>query len=224
MRISELAATTGVPVPTVKFYLREGLLPAGETTAVNQADYGPEHVRRLRLIRALTEIGGVRLRDVGRVLAAIDDAALPLHETFGVAQRALRPDVAEEPGSDAEFDRALGDVDAALALVDWQVTGDAPARRSLARTLVSLRRLGWQVSVDDVVRYANAIDPIAADEVEAVDGGRPRTESVERMVVGTVLLESVLADLRLLAHEHHSGRRARRKGLTARRGRPTAGS
>ena len=24
MRISELAATTGVPVPTVKFYLREG--------------------------------------------------------------------------------------------------------------------------------------------------------------------------------------------------------
>ena len=159
----------------------------------------------------------------GRVLSAIDDAALPLHEMFGVAQRALRPDVAEEPGSDAELDRALGDVDAVLARVDWQVTGDAPARRSLARTLVSLRRLGWQVSVDDVVRYANAIDPIAADEVEAVDGDRPRTESVERMVVGTVLLESVLADLRLLAHEHHSGRRARRKGLTARRGaRPRA--
>ena len=37
MRIAELSQTTGVPVPTIKYYLREGLLPAGELTSPNQA-------------------------------------------------------------------------------------------------------------------------------------------------------------------------------------------
>ncbi|UUZ44890.1 MerR family DNA-binding transcriptional regulator [Janibacter limosus] len=30
MKISELAAATDVPVATLKYYLREGLLPAGQ--------------------------------------------------------------------------------------------------------------------------------------------------------------------------------------------------
>ena len=37
MRISELARRSGLPVATVKYYLREGLLPAGEPTAATQA-------------------------------------------------------------------------------------------------------------------------------------------------------------------------------------------
>ena len=37
MRISELSTASGVPVPTLKFYLREGLLPPGDAIAVNQA-------------------------------------------------------------------------------------------------------------------------------------------------------------------------------------------
>ena len=39
MRISELSARTGVPVATIKYYLREGLLPEGERTAPTQATY-----------------------------------------------------------------------------------------------------------------------------------------------------------------------------------------
>ena len=35
MRIAELSQTTGVPVPTIKYYLREGLLPSGELTSPN---------------------------------------------------------------------------------------------------------------------------------------------------------------------------------------------
>ncbi|WP_346281659.1 MerR family DNA-binding transcriptional regulator, partial [Pseudonocardia sp.] len=33
MRMAELSARTGVPIPTIKFYLREGLLPPGERTS-----------------------------------------------------------------------------------------------------------------------------------------------------------------------------------------------
>ena len=53
MRIAELSRDSGVPVPTIKYYVREGLLPPGELTSPNQAQYDASHLRRLRLIRAL---------------------------------------------------------------------------------------------------------------------------------------------------------------------------
>ena len=37
----------------MKFYLREGLLPAGTATSATQATYDAGHLRRLRLVRAL---------------------------------------------------------------------------------------------------------------------------------------------------------------------------
>ena len=54
MCMSELAAASGLPVATVKFYLREGLLPPGEATGATRARYDETHVKRLRLIRALS--------------------------------------------------------------------------------------------------------------------------------------------------------------------------
>ena len=38
MKISELSSRTGVSIPSLKFYLREGLLPQGQLSAPNQAD------------------------------------------------------------------------------------------------------------------------------------------------------------------------------------------
>ena len=39
MRIAELSQKTGVPVPTIKYYLREGLLPEPVKTSRNMAYY-----------------------------------------------------------------------------------------------------------------------------------------------------------------------------------------
>ncbi len=64
MRMAALSEASGVPVPTIKFYLREGLLPPGHRTSPNQSQYDDEHVRRLALIRSLTEIGGYSLATV----------------------------------------------------------------------------------------------------------------------------------------------------------------
>ncbi|HEY3480021.1 MAG TPA: MerR family transcriptional regulator, partial [Streptomyces sp.] len=96
--MAELSAESGVPVATVKYYLREGLLPAGERTSPNQARYSPAHVQRLRLIKALTEVGGLPLASVGAVLSAIDGGDTP-HETMGVVQEELAgtpPKVSDE--------------------------------------------------------------------------------------------------------------------------------
>ena len=48
LRMGELAEASGVPVPTIKHYLREGLLPEPVKTSRNMAYYPPEFVERLK--------------------------------------------------------------------------------------------------------------------------------------------------------------------------------
>ncbi|MFC9487519.1 MerR family transcriptional regulator, partial [Streptomyces hydrogenans] len=83
MRIGELSRRTGVSVPTIKFYVREGLLPAGRLTSPNQAAYDETHVRRLRLIRALMDVGGLSVAAVREVITAVDDPERPVHALLG---------------------------------------------------------------------------------------------------------------------------------------------
>jgi len=51
MKIGELAKAAGTTVETVRYYEKEGLLPAPERSVNNYRSYGPAHVERLRLIR-----------------------------------------------------------------------------------------------------------------------------------------------------------------------------
>ncbi len=51
-RIDELAQQSGVPVDTIRYYQREGLLAAGEREGRTML-YGPPHLERLERIRAL---------------------------------------------------------------------------------------------------------------------------------------------------------------------------
>jgi len=51
MKIGDLAQATLCPVETVRYYEREGLLPAPARSSGNYRIYGPHHVERLRFIR-----------------------------------------------------------------------------------------------------------------------------------------------------------------------------
>lgn len=215
MRISELSRVTGVPVPTVKYYLREGLLLPGTSTAPNQADYGEDHARRLHLIRVLREVGDLGIAQVRGVLEAIDREDLPLHHVMGVAHHALGPPPDPEPVSE-EVARAREDVDRFLANLHWRVSLEAPARRTLADALVALRKLGRTAGPEIFKPYAAAADRIAARELSGAPAGASVAENVEWLVVGTVVFEAALAALRRLAQEHHSalrfaGRAGRRR-------------
>mgnify|MGYP006166768185 CR=1 FL=1 len=48
MRISELSRHSGISISSIKFYIREGVLPAGERSQRNQAQYSEDHLRRPR--------------------------------------------------------------------------------------------------------------------------------------------------------------------------------
>ncbi len=51
MKIGELAQVAQTTVETVRYYEKEGLLPATARTAGNFRVYGPAHLERLRFIR-----------------------------------------------------------------------------------------------------------------------------------------------------------------------------
>jgi DNA-binding transcriptional MerR regulator len=205
MRISELSRASGVSIPTIKFYLRENLLPQGTPTARTQADYSEGHLRRLRLIQTLTGIGGLRLRDVRGVLQAIDDQELGTHELLGTVHHTLGPHPNGKPAPDEV--QAMTEVDRFLAELGWRVSQEAPARRTLARALTTLRRMGRDADAGVFEPYARVADELADREVATVSPTGSRAEAVEGAVVGTVVFEAALVALRRLAQEHHSALR-----------------
>ncbi len=208
MRIAELSDRTGVPIPTLKFYLREGLLPSGAATAVNQAEYSENHVRRVRLIRSLVEIARLSLGDVRSVLDAVDDEHVSMHNAFATAQDAM------VPRRERDGDRhavALAEVETFVRRHRLRVRPDAAVRDMFADALSLLGEFGIG---DDQQRLDSrmfddafsAIREQAAFEVANVpDSGR--AEQVEYTVVGTIASEIATAAMRRMALEHESAKR-----------------
>lgn len=203
MRISELSARSGVAIPTIKYYLREGLLHQGEQTAATRAEYDDTHLRRLRLIRALLEVGKLPVAAIKQIIAAVDDESLSMHEMLGTAHYALGPTVEPEPGEDWRAARAQ--VDRLIDDLGWTVHSEAPTRDELAQTLVRMRQLGVPI---DLGPYAEAARKLVAEvEMDIVPFNGPRDAAVESMVLGSVLYGKAFDALRRMAQESESARR-----------------
>lgn len=199
MRISELARQSGVPVATIKFYLREGLLPEGERTAPTQAQYDDQHVARLRLVRALLGPGGLSVAAARKVLAAIDDPPKSVHDLLGIACAAVSPPI--EPGVDHARVHEL------MRRWGWRVDEqDCDAHAPLEMALAALDAADFSLPADALDRYADRMQSIAEAEIAGVPASPP-TAAVRYVVLGTVLVEPLLLALRRMAQQELSGRR-----------------
>lgn len=206
MRISQLSAASGVPIPTIKYYLREGLLPPGEQTSATRAEYGARHVRRLRLVRALLEVGRLPIVSIRKVIAAVDDENLGMHEVLGTAHYALAPAV-EAHDDDEEWRRARAEADRLITDLGWRIDPGAPTRDELAQAILTLDRLGMPATGEALRPYAAAaLDLVVEHEIGAIPLDGPREAAVEALVVGTVVHGRVLDVLRRLAQESVSAR------------------
>jgi len=165
--MSELSRRSGVPIPTIKYYQREGLMLPGIATAATRAEYGEPHLRRLRLIRALLEVGGLPVASIRRIIAALDDETVSLHVLFGTVQYALPPHVSPPPGN-ADWQAAKREVDALITELGWQVEQDSPARGLLAGALVALGRLDQAPAGPSLSVYAEAVRRLAGLEIDSV--------------------------------------------------------
>jgi DNA-binding transcriptional MerR regulator len=207
MRIAELSRDSGVPMPTIKYYVREGLLKPGELTSRNQAQYDDSHLRRLRLIRALTEVGGLSIAAVRDLLAAAGAQATSLHDALGKVQYATTPSQRYE-ATEASREVAGRQADEFIRRHGWRVGADSPARRLLASVLAALHDLGQDDLVALADAYAAPAEQIAAADLAAIVGRQGRDSQLEGVVIGTVLGDALLAALRRLAEENASVRAA----------------
>lgn len=193
MRISELSERTGVPIATVKYYIREGMLPRGTASGATRADYGDEHVARLRLITALTRLAGLPLARVREVLTSIDTPTDDPVAAIGRAIGALPPYVED----DGDHSRAQAAIEALGLTFDPRFTAVA----QLESAIRALEAAGLPSDPETLRRYGDAMMQVAAGEVAPVER-MDRRDAVEYAVLGTALYEPVMLALRRLAHQH----------------------
>lgn len=220
-RVGELARRSGVAIGTIKFYLREGLLPHGEPTAKTQALYTTDHLRRLRIIRVLSDIGGLTLAQIRAVIDVIDDDALEPGDLSQMVSYALAASggVPARRGKTEERDRLAARADARAATdafidaIGLVVDEHSPARDQLGDAYAALVALGLDVHPIVFTEHARLAYELAQFEIGTLGAGfddadtASERQAVDEVVVGTVVFGAAFAALRALAHEHEARRR-----------------
>lgn len=205
MRLAELSESSGVAVATLKYYLREGLLHPGQAVSRTQADYDETHVERVRLVRALSEVGGLSLATIGRVLQVITSPGQDWITVLETAQRALVSGRAADPDSS---DGSVPDqprsprASAWLVARGWQVNPTDPLIDDLERAWAACESVGLGLDEERMNSYADHVEGIGEIDVSTVPADPEG--AVRQVVLGTVLVDPVLAALRRLAHQHIS--------------------
>ncbi|WP_238015111.1 MerR family transcriptional regulator [Dactylosporangium sp. AC04546] len=203
MRIAELSQKTGVPVPTIKYYLREGLLPPGELTSPNQARYDDRHVQRLRLVRVLLDIGRLPIATIRDLLLALDQPDPDVHNVLGEALPSIvSARATNEPGV---IEAARVRIDELAARRGWMVGQKAQARQAAAEVLAAFEQVGADVA-DLLEQYADVAERIAVHDLQFVGRAPDAEGKLHAAVVGSILGDSLLAALRRMAQEHESAK------------------
>ncbi len=201
MKISELSAKTGVTIPTLKFYLREGLLAPGELSSPNQADYGEAHVRRAALIRAMREVAGLSIAKIGTIIDALEHGEAA-YEVLGATVDSLGGAVAGELTPAQE---AIGqELDGLLERMGLPTRPESLARHEIIRAFESVRGMLFPgAPVEVLMLYATPMMEVAKAEREVTpDLGIGESETaIERAVVGLALFEPIILAFRRMAHE-----------------------
>jgi DNA-binding transcriptional MerR regulator len=218
--VSELAERSRTPLSSIKFYLREGLLPAGDLEASHRAFYGELHVRRLDLIRVLRDVAGLTVPAIRDIFTLLDgEGGRDLSSVIARVIDALGRRESLATGRDAVAARR--EVFDLLHGRGVRVRRNAKAVVDLADALVGLRRtLGSEVPVEAIIPYLDAMCALAEKDFEATRHlVKDAASAALGATYGTVLWEPILILLRRIAHEHvaakafgNEGPRARRRG------------
>lgn len=209
LRIAGLSRLAQVSIPTIKFYLRSGLLHPGRRTGPNQMRYDESHVRRLRVVRALVDRGGLPVAAVAELVGGSVDVRVP--DVLTAISRTSAPD-STAPDSTAPDSTAPGPVgevrakwrdrvDEVLAKDGRKVAGDNAAAAELAGVLASLELAGHAPDDALLEAYLRAGAAVAAAEADQARGAGATRECAERLLVSIVLGTVALTAARRLGHD-----------------------
>ncbi|MFG2132034.1 MerR family transcriptional regulator [Streptomyces sp. NPDC048751] len=210
MRLAELSERSGVSTATIKYYLREGLLAPGRQINTTTAEYDEEHLRRLRLVRAMIQVGRVPVATVREVLGHVDDDSLGRTVRLGAALWAL-PQIPEPDAEDEYVRAAHEETEELLGALGWSnakaLVTISPAYRSLVVAVAAMRRLGYDWSPELLSSYARLMHQAAVLDLDFLETFPTEAEKVEIAVLGAVLVQPMLQSLHRLAQEEESARR-----------------
>lgn len=214
LKIGELARRARVPVATVKYYLREGLVPVATKTHRNMAYYPPEAVERIRLVKELQEKRFLPIRVIKSILGPEGRAAGSLPAMHGTLSEAAERALAGSPGSLARKRAAEAAGITARELAGLEADG-VVARRAASESydaidarilaiLGELRAAGFTrargFGAELLARYKRAVDALAADEValflEKVLARVPAEEATAMLALALERIGEVIALLR----------------------------
>jgi DNA-binding transcriptional MerR regulator len=224
LRMGELAEASGVPAPTIKHYLREGLLPEPVKTSRNMAYYPREFVDRIRLIKRLQEERFMPLKAIRSVLDDDPERANAMLELEDrILDRALGGERSRT--SAAEVRKRYGvpkevlDRLAKLELLTPNGRGYSPSDVKIIEAISRFRAGGYDeeigFTVYDTLRYKTTIEELVREEVDIVMNRLADEVSPERVVemleAGAQPLQDLIAALhtKLMVAElerHRAGR------------------
>jgi len=208
LRIGELAEASGVPVPTIKHYLREGLLPEGVKTSRNMAYYPPELVERIGLIKRLQEERFMPLKAIRAVLDEGPERASAMLELEDrildralAGERARTParEVRERYGVPAEVLDRLEEI----GVLTPNNRGYSPSDVSIIEAIGRFRAGGYDeqigFTVYDTLRYKTALEELVSQEVDMVMNRLaaevPPERVIEMLEAGAEPLRELIAAL-----------------------------
>jgi DNA-binding transcriptional MerR regulator len=214
LKISELAEEAGVPVATVRHYLREGLLPEGEKTSRNMAYYEPELVERIRLIKQLQEERFMPLRVIGELLRREGPDPERLRAAVAVEDRLLalaRAEEGERVGAAELSRRHRVPVEAIDRLASLGVLGPedergySPADGRIVAAISRFRAAGYDESVGftvhDAASFLGPLEELASREVGMLEDKLLGRFESDRAIA---MIEAGLEPLRELIAAMHS--------------------
>lgn len=228
MKISELAEASGVPVATVRHYLREGLLPEPVKTSRNMAYYPPEFIERIKLIKQLQEERFLPLKVIRDLLESGDGdpdrlkALIDLEDR--ILERALAADRERIPVSEVRrrYDLPTDVLErlAELGVLSPNRRGYSPLDVRIVEAISRFRAGGYDerigFTVYDTLRYKRALEGLVTEEVkvlmERLAGEMEPDRAMELIEAGVAPLQELIAALhtKLLIAElerHRGGRR-----------------
>ncbi len=228
LKISELAERSGVPVATVRHYLREGLLPEPVKTSRNMAYYPPDFVERIRLIKQLQEERFMPLRVIRGLLESEDSDPERLRAMVDLEDRILERALAEEreriPADEVrrryDVPREVLERLAEVGILSPDGDGYSPSDVRIVEAIGRFRAGGYDerlgFTVYDTLRYKQALEPLVAEEVDVLTqrlaGDLDPERALEIVEAGIGPLNDLIAALhtKLLVAEltqHKAGRR-----------------
>ena len=207
LKMSGLVEASGVPAPTIKHYLREGLLPDPVKTSRNMAWYRPETVERIRLIKRLQEERFMPLKAIRSLLEedpAQAEAMLDVEDR--ILERAL---AGERTRTSAKEVRKYGvpqkalDRLAEIGILTPNSKGYSPSDVEIIEAMSRFRAGGYDekigFTVYDTLRYKHALEALVKEEVdvlmERLEGELSPERAVELIEAGAEPLKDLIAAL-----------------------------